>query len=101
MIGYGESVETTPGVYEDTIVEKLYFGDVIRDTRRRLDGEKVNDDITTGNSISVVGDAYASEHIFDMKYVKWKGVLWEIAEVEVESPRLLLRLGNVYNGPKI
>ena len=32
-IGYGETVETSPGVYEDIIVERKYYGDVIRNTR--------------------------------------------------------------------
>lgn len=102
VVGYaGESLETSPGVWEDAIIEFHYFGDVIRNTRRmQQSGESVNDDLTVGNSISIVADAYAREHFFAIRYVQWAGILWTVSEVEVQSPRLLLRLGGVYNGPK-
>lgn len=98
-IGYGTSVESSPGVWEEGIVERTYFGDVLKSARQEKDGESVNDDITINNSISVVADAYANEHIFAIRYVRWMGTLWKVPNVEVQSPRLLLRLGGVYNGP--
>jgi hypothetical protein len=100
-IGYGESTETSPGsgVWEDTITEYSYYGDVIRNSRALQEGAQVNDDISVGNSISIVADAYANEHFHAMRYVKWAGTLWKVDSVTVESPRLLLRLGGVYNGP--
>lgn len=99
-IGYGETVETRPGVWEDVITEYKYYGDVVRNTRQLSSGEKVNDDLSVGNSISIVADAYANEHFFAMRYIRWAGTLWEISNVEVQSPRLVLRLGGVYHGPK-
>ena len=99
-IGYGESVETVPGVWADTIIEFQYYGDVVRNTRKIQDGEKLNYDLSVGNSISIVADAYANEHFFAIRYIKWAGALWTVSDVEVQSPRLLLRLGGVYNGPK-
>lgn len=98
-VGYGESVEKRPGVWEDSIVERKYYGDIVRNTRRLDSGENVNNDITVSNSISIVADPYANEHFFSMKYVVWAGVPWIITEVEVQSPRLILRLGGVHNGP--
>ena len=98
-IGYGETVQTAPGVWEDVITEKSYFGDVIRNSRQLRDGEKVNDDLSVGNSISIVADAYANTHFFAIRYIRWAGALWKVANVDVESPRLVLRLGGVYNGP--
>lgn len=100
VIGYGEKVETVPGVWEDVITEFSYFGDVIRNTRRLQDGAKVNDDLSVNNSISIVADAYANEHFFAIRYIQWAGSLWTISDVEVQRPRLLLRLGGVYDGPK-
>jgi hypothetical protein len=99
-IGFGESEETAPGVWEDVITERSYFGDVVRNTRQFNEGDKVNDDISLQNSISVVADTYANGHIFAIRYVEWAGTLWTVSDVEVQSPRLLLRLGGVYNGPK-
>lgn len=99
-IGYGESVESAPGVHTDQVVEYPYFGDVLRNTRTLREGESLNNDLSVNNSISIVADAYANEHFFAIRYVEWAGTLWIVSEVEVQSPRLLLRLGGVYHGPR-
>lgn len=101
VVGYGTTVETAPhsGVWKDEITETSYFGDVVRNTRQLASGEKVNDDLTVNNSISIVADAYALENFFAIRYVQWNGTLWIVSAVEVQSPRLLLTLGGVYNGP--
>jgi hypothetical protein len=98
-IGYGESVETAPGVWVDEITERSYYGDVIRNARNLREGENLNPDLSVQNSISIVADAYANDHFFAIRYLEWAGTLWTISSVEVQSPRLLLRLGEVYNGP--
>jgi hypothetical protein len=98
-VGYGETVESAPGVWVDEIVEYSYFGDVIRDSRELRQGENLNMDLSVQNSISIVADEYANEHFFAIRYVEWAGSLWTISSVEVQRPRLLLRLGEVYNGP--
>lgn len=86
-------------MWVDVIVEKQYFGDVVRNTRRLQDGEYLNNDLTVSNSISIVADAYANNHFFAIRYVTWQGVRWTVSDVEVQPPRLILRLGEVYNGP--
>lgn len=98
-VGYGEQVETEPGVFEDVITEQEHYGDVQRASRSHRAGEDVNPVFSLGNSISIVADAYASEHFFAMRYVEWAGVRWDVIDVEVQHPRLILRLGGVYNGP--
>jgi hypothetical protein len=102
VIGYGETVETPPGsgVWVDEITEIPYYGDVIRNTRQLREGESLNNDLSVNNSISIVADAYANEHFFAMRYIQWAGTDWIISDVEVQRPRLILRLGGVYNGPK-
>jgi hypothetical protein len=99
-VGYGETVETKPGVWQDQITEFSYFGDVIRNSRKLDNGVKVNDDLSVSNSISIVADAYANENFFAIRYVEWAGTLWIVSDVEVQSPRLVLTLGGVYNGSK-
>lgn len=99
-VGYGEQVETKPGVWENVITERSYYGDIVRNTRNSQDTQFVNDDITVNNSISVVADAYAHNHIFAMKYIVWAGVYWTVQSVDVQAPRLILRLGGMYNGPR-
>lgn len=99
-IGYGETAESVPGVWKDVITERKHYGDVLRNSRTLKEGDKVNNDLSVGNSISIVADAYANEHFFAMRYIKWAGALWVISNVDVQAPRLILRLGGVYNGPK-
>lgn len=101
VVGYGESVETPPdsGVWVNVITEYPYYGDVQSNTRKMEEAEKLHDDITVSNFISIVADQYAVEHFFNIKYVEWAGVLWTVKKVEVKSPRLILSLGSVYNGP--
>ena len=100
-VGYGDSVEepALSGIWIDTITEYSYYGDVIRNTRKLDKGETLNEDISVGNSISILADQYAIEHFFAIRYVNWAGVLWTVTNVEVRSPRLVLSLGSVYNGP--
>lgn len=98
-VGYGYDVDKGHGVYETQIVEKTYFGDVVRDYRRSQQSDKVNNDLTTATSISIVSDSYANEHFFAIRYVEWAGILWEVTGVDQESPRLILQLGGKYNGP--
>lgn len=100
-IGYvGGQVQSKPGVFTNIMVEYSYFGDVVTNTRQLEDGVSVNDNISVGNSIRIVADAYAREHMFAMRYIRWQGALWKIVEVTEVRPRLLLRLGGIYNGPK-
>jgi hypothetical protein len=82
------------------ITEVPYFGDVVRNSRVLREGDRVNDDLSVDNSISIVADAYAIQNIFAIRYVEWMGTLWVVSNVDIQSPRLLLRLGGVYNGPK-
>ena len=100
VIGFGVSEEDPPesGIWVKKVTERVYFGDIIRNSRRLENDQKVNNDLTVGNSISIVADPYAHEHFFAMLYIKWGGVLWEIENIDVQSPRLILRLGGVYNG---
>jgi hypothetical protein len=101
-VGYATSTETAPGVWTDVITEKQYFGDVIRDTRRldpsSLTPPALNAGITLGNSFSILADAYAYENFKKMRYVSWNGSNWTIDNVEVRRPRLILTVGDLWNG---
>lgn len=97
VLGFADTQETSPGVWTEKIVEKPYKGDVIRDTRRWVQSDKVNDDISISNSISIIADCYAYQHIFAIRYVKWMGATWKVESAEVQSPRLVLSIGGVYN----
>lgn len=100
QIGFGYETEVSPGVYDMTIVERPYSGEVVRETLERVAGQTVLGESKTGNSFSIVADAYANTNYFDMEYVKWQGRYWSVKQIEVrQRPRLLVRIGGVYNGP--
>lgn len=99
-IGFGQAVETKPGSWEDAITEKSYYGDVDRANQMFQQGEHLQDDVKVNASISIVADAYANEHISAIRYVVWAGVYWKVSSVDIQRPRLILQLGEVYNGPK-
>lgn len=98
-VGYGETVETSPDVWEEQIVERAYYGDILRNTRQWEKGEGLNDNLKINNSISVVADAYAYENFVNIRYIEWMGTKWKVSNVEVQRPRLIFTLGGVYNEP--
>ena len=97
-IGYAETKETSPGVWEESIRERNYYGDVIRNVRRLENGAKVNDNVDVNNSVSIGADGFAYENFFSIRYVAWMGAKWKVSSVEVQRPRLILSIGGVYNG---
>jgi hypothetical protein len=99
IVGFSDgSVETTPGVYKEAIVERPYYGDVIRNSRRLQNGLDVNDDVVVANQISIVSDPYAMQNFHALRYAEWMGAKWKVTSVDVQYPRLTLSLGGVYNG---
>lgn len=98
-VGFAETVETRPGVWEEVVTERNHRGDVMANIRKLEAGESVNDDVTLSNKLSIVADPYAYQHFFAIRYVRWMGALWKVTHVEVQSPRLILTIGGVYHGP--
>ena len=101
VIGYGEQTKTAPGVTDEVTIEKKFRGDLVRPpSSGPEEGAKVLDDLRVGVTISVVAGAYHSTHVHAMRYISWQGKLWKVANVDVNFPRLIIRLGGLYNGPK-
>ena len=96
-IGYAETVETVPDVYEEQITERMYSGDLTRNTRRLQSTDNLNDNINVANEISIVADPYANQNFHKMRYVEFMGSKWKISNVEVQFPRLILTTSGVYN----
>jgi len=97
VLGFAETAETAPGVWEDTVIERPYFGDVIRQRKRVQTGEKLTDDIQLTNDISILADPYATDHLKTLRYASYLGTLWKITDIEVQYPRLILTMGGIYN----
>lgn len=96
-VGYATTVETAPGVWEEQIIERPYYGDVNKMSRRLASSEHLNDNVDISNVISIVSDPFALSHFHSMRYVEWMGSKWKVSTVEVDFPRLNLTLGGLYN----
>lgn len=97
-VGYAENVETKPSVWDEEIIERYYYGEVNRNTRR-INSSGINNDVDITNELSILSDPYANENFYKIRYVKFMGAKWKVVSVEVQYPRLILSLGGLYNGP--
>ena len=98
VIGFNEgTVETSPGGWEQQVVERKYYGDLIRNSRRLQTTDQLNDDINISNEISIVADPYANANFHSIRYVEFMGAKWKVSNVEVQFLRLILTLGGVWN----
>lgn len=103
VFGYGEKQEFPEpgsGDFKFVITERKYFGVVVRNSRRVQEEGKINSDLVLQNSFNVLADPYARDNMEKLCYVKWRGNYWVPEEVTEIYPRLLVRLGKLYNGPK-
>ena len=99
VIGYNlGTVETSPGVWKPQIVERNYYGEIIRNSRRTQTSDQINDDINITNSISILSDPFANQKSRAMCYVELMGAKWKITNITVDFPRLILEVGGLYNG---
>lgn len=96
-IGYAVTGEIEPGLWEDTIVEREYYGDMTSDRRKRQTSGEVNDNLNLANVISIIADPFALSNCSNMAYAEIMGTKWKISEVEVQYPRLILTIGGVWN----
>lgn len=99
QIGYAETVETEPGLYEEQIVEYSYSGDWVRNSRKlQTSSESTNDNVNVANELSIVSDPYSTTNFLNMRYITYMGAKWKVTSVEVKYPRLILTIGGLYNG---
>jgi len=97
-VGFSKAKETGPGIVQMISEEREYTGDLIRNNKKVTSTDKVNDNISISNQISIIADQFINDNLFAISYVEWMGSLWKVTDIEVQRPRLLLTLGGVYNG---
>ena len=98
-VGYSYTVESVPGVAENKIIERLYYGDVLGNTGKLVESDNLNPDLAIQGQISIVADPFAFTNFMLIKYVTWMGVRWKPSTIDAtRPPRIILRLGEVYNG---
>lgn len=100
-VGFVETKEvpTGSGIWKDISIDRPYYGEVERNSFRTAGGDnRVNDNVVIVNTISIVADAYATEHFSTIRYISWLGTKWRVQSVEVNRPCIRLTLGEVWNG---
>lgn len=99
-IGYLLTVEKEDGVYEEQTAVRSYYGDVLNYYMKPSENsDGLNDNIRVNNKISIISDSFAIDNLGYMKYIEWKGTKWKIRSAEIEFPRIILTLGDLYNEP--
>lgn len=97
-IGYGINVETYPGVWEEQIKEYEYYGNLVKNRVGIQQSTEANAELSMALSISIIADKFAYENFYAIRYITYLGKKWKVKSIEVEHPRLLLGVGELYNG---
>lgn len=98
-VGFTTTEETSPGVWEDKIVERFYYGNAEKIRSRWDKSESLNNDIRISTEISILADPFAHEQFPYIKYVNYMNHNWTVTDIDIsDSPRIKLTLGGLYNG---
>lgn len=96
-IGFATPInDERPGVTSDDIVERPYFGEVIRNARRVQSSDTVNVDLALSNQISIVMDPYLAKNFYNIRYLTFMGTKWSVTNIEMRYPRMLIDIGGLY-----
>lgn len=98
-IGFVTYEETSPSRYEPVCEEREYAGDLLTNTNRYVGNSTINDSLVINCQISVIADPYLNSHYPSIRYVNHKGYNWKVTSIDdANYPRIILTLGDVYNG---
>lgn len=97
-VGYVETVELEPGVWDEQETVREYYGELVKNSSKFRVSGNVNDDRDVTVELSIVADPYLDLHFPSIRYVEFGGVKWKVNTVEPRRPRLILSLGGEYNG---
>ena len=98
MLGFTNTQEISPSVWDEVIVEKPYYGDIYRKMRQLNDSGYINGEINYQMEVSVLADPYLRNHIDTLRYVTVDSTKWTVTGVDPTTyPRLTLSIGGVYN----
>ena len=98
-VGFVETVETAPDVWDTIETQRIYCGDLVRSQRRwEYGAQSVNDDYTISNEVSLLVDDFMQKNVGKVRWVECMGSKWKVNSVTLDYPRMTLTLGGVYNG---
>lgn len=97
LVGYVTQEESVPGVWSPVDKAVMTKGDIIRQSSSVQNDDKVNSDVTLNHRVSLIGDAYAFNNYFNLKWIEIGGRKLEVTSVELQRPRLIVTVGGLYN----
>lgn len=97
-IGFVTTVETSPGIWDEQIQEKVYYADVTRRYVKQNYNTTINANVDISNTLSIVANPEILTNLQSIRYVSWMGQRWSIGSIEVNYPRLILGIGGIWNG---
>lgn len=99
-VGYSETYESAPGVWETKDTVREYYGDIKRNLSKWTNNsESTNDNLAVSTQISIVADPFAVKKFQFIKWIEFMGVKWCVDSIDpTQPPRLILTLGGVWNG---
>ena len=98
MLGFTNTQEISPSVWDEVTVERPYYGDIYRKIRQLNDSGYINGEINYQMEVSVLADPYLRNHIDTLRYVTVDSTKWTVTSVDPTTyPRLTLSIGGVYN----
>lgn len=98
-VGYSITAETVPGKWEEKTIERNYYGDILKSGKRwEPASDQQNDNLRITDQFSIIADPFALHHFHQIRYITHVGIKWKVTEVSIGGRRLILSVGDVYNG---
>lgn len=100
-VGFATTAEipADSGIFKEVITLKgPYHGDRLDDTGRMVLTDNINTDIKITNRISIIADPYAIQNFHSIRFAIYMGSKWKVSSVQNAYPRLILNLGELWNG---
>lgn len=95
-LGFYETAEIEPGIWEDVITEHKVTGVIEHSTRRYGDSNVVDRDVTVTMALSMIHNQ--KFEYTKIRYVSYQGTNWAVNTIEYKRPRVVLHFGGVWNG---
>lgn len=94
-----EAYEVPSGIWEETAIERTYFGDVIKNTLSSASiTDSTNSDVKISVRFSILINPFFHENLPFIKYLEYMGNFWSVESVDIEYPRAIISIGGVWNG---
>lgn len=99
-LGVTGQQEVRPGIWEDVNVEVPVLGTVKQTTEVLEGGDNILPRHVTTTSISVPAREVGLRDNSDIRYIIFKGIPWQIRNIVDEPPKIVIFIGEKYNGPR-